>query len=120
MRETRGTEKRTLPVALTATELLDRGDQLARAHQAVRIEQAEQKAKKEDLKQRLEDLEGEVGKLARIVRDKSEPRDVECARVFDFDKSTVEIVRTDTGEVVSSRTMTDQERQIGLPHLSVQ
>lgn len=120
MRETRGTETRTLPVTLTTDELLARGDGLARAHRAVRDEQAKQKAVKEEMKQRLEDLEGEVGKLARIVRDKAEDRDVECRIVHDYLANAVQVVREDTGEVIEARAMTDRERQIGLPMHGVQ
>lgn len=103
MRETRGVETRTLPVTSTDSELLERGDQLARAHQAVTDEEARQKTEKERMKDALGELEGAVRRLARVVRDKTEPRDVECRIVHDYAANSVQVVRTDTGEVVSAR-----------------
>lgn len=120
MRETRGTETRTLAVALTDHELLERGDQLARAHQAVLDAKAEQKAAAERAKDTLNELEGAVRRLARVVREKTEPRDVECRIVHDYAAHSVQVVRTDTGEVVASRAMSEHERQIGLPMHGVQ
>lgn len=120
MRETRGTETRTLPVRLTEDELIARGDALARQHQVVRDEELVQKGEREAMKQRLADLESEQARLARIVRDKAEPRPVECRVVFDYAGNAVQVVREDTGEVIEARAMTDRERQIGLPMHGVQ
>lgn len=120
MRETRGVETRTLPVTLTDSELLERGDQLARAHQAVTDEEARQKTEKERMKDALGELEGAVRRLARIVRDKAEDRDVECRIVHDYLANAVQVVREDTGEVIESRAMSDHERQLGLPMHGVQ
>lgn len=105
---------------LTTTELIERGEALARAHQAVRVEKADQKAAKERMKDTLDDLEGEVGRLARIVRDKAEDRAVTCTRVYDFAAGQVQVVREDTGEVVATRAMSEDERQIALPVHGVQ
>ena len=120
MRETRGTETRTLPCVLTDDELLARGDALARQHAAIKDEEAAQAGEKKRMKEALDELTGEQARLARIVRDKAEPRDVECRIVHDYATQAVQVVRTDTGEVIESRAMTDRERQIGLPMNAVQ
>lgn len=53
----------------------------------------------------------EARRLEYDVRDRSEERPVECEIVHNYEKSIVETVRTDTGEVVSTRPMLESERQ---------
>ncbi len=114
MRETRGVETRTLPVELTDDELLQRGDELARAIQAVREEERHQKAQREAMKDALASLQGDCARLAQVVRERAEPRSVGCRIVHDYAANAVQLVREDTGEVIESRAMSDHERQLGL------
>lgn len=53
----------------------------------------------------------EIGLLGRKVRDKAEQRAIECQRIADYKQGVMETVRLDTGEVISRRALTVEERQ---------
>jgi len=103
---------RTLPVLLTDRELLDRGEALALERFARNHCDADRKAAAAGFKEQLEVFEAEIDRLAGIVREKAEPRPVECKNVRDLDRGVIEVTRLDTGEIVESRVMTEQERQV--------
>lgn len=102
----------TLPVRLTKSELLERGNSLALAREHYTRQRGEAKAAAAVAKADLEEIEGEVDRLAGIVRAKAEPRPVETRVVRDYERGVVDTVRLDTGELVRTRAMTEQERQI--------
>lgn len=102
---------RTLPVRLTERELLDRGESLALERFARNHCDAQRKAAAAGFKEQLEVFEAEIDRLAGIVREKAEPRPVACRNVRDMNRGVIEVVRTDTGEIVESRVMTEMERQ---------
>lgn len=62
-------------------------------------------------KAELERIAEDVGKLRRDLRNNGTWSDVECEERSDFRTCTVEVVRCDTAEVLSSRAMTVEERQ---------
>ena len=62
----------------------------------------------------LREAEAERDNLARIVREGKEPRFVVCQERADYRAGQVYEVRTDTGELVTTRKMTQDERQLGL------
>lgn len=102
---------RTLPVRLTQAELLERGEALALERFARNHCDADRKATATAFKEQLEVFEAEIDRLAGIVREKAEPRPVECRSLRDQARGVVEVMRIDTAEIVESRVMTDLERQ---------
>jgi len=106
---------RNLPVALTDDEIRKAGDALAMACEDITSEEARAKEIKDDLKNRMSSLEAERNRLAVLVRRKEEYRQVEVDIWFDYQRGMVEEIRTDTGEQIKIRPMTDDERQQGLP-----
>lgn len=102
---------RTLPVELTQAELLDRGEALALGRGSRNEWESDRKETAARYRERLDLLDAEIDRLAGIVREKAEPRPVECRSVRDIERGVVEVVRTDTGEIVESRVMTEMERQ---------
>lgn len=109
------TEWEELDCILTDDEQRDRGRQLADALADVAQFHAEQKSAKETAKDRLETLQGECNRLARIVRAGHETRPVRVQIVHDDRRLMVDKVRLDTGETFASRTMTESEKQRALP-----
>lgn len=103
--------ERTLPVRLTQEELIERGWLLGEQRREQRSIEAEKKSANDDFKIRLETCGEESDRLARIVRDKAEPRPVQCYEKRDYKRGVVEVWRTDTGELVDSRVMSEHERQ---------
>lgn len=103
---------RTLPVTLTRDELLERGEALALMRGKRNGIAYDQKASNADFKEKLEDADTEIDRLAGIVRSKSEPRPVDCTARRDMQRYVIDTIRLDTGEVIETRTMTEQERQL--------
>jgi hypothetical protein len=103
-----------LPVVLTREELLSRGESLAHQDAAWAKLDAERKRAVDDFKAGLLKIESETARLALIVREKAEPRQVWVVEQRDFTENRVDFVREDTGEVVRTRVMTESERQMEL------
>ncbi len=106
-----------LPVELTEDELLDRGRRLAECEERARTHEAHAESVKRELKSKEAEITSERSRLAGIVRSRKEPRDVECVATRDFVAGKFFIRRTDTGEVVESRSLALHELQPELPGL---
>ena len=104
----------TLPVVLTDIELLDLGQKLAEKHREGRMEEDDQKEAKSAMKERLEGIENEINRLAGLIRERREYRQVEVHEVKDFSRSMVDTLRDDTGELVRTRPMTSEDRTVSL------
>lgn len=109
------TESRHLPVKLDDHELRERGDQLAAVIQDMNTEEKRQTDAKAGMKARLAELDAKKTQLAITIARHEEDRDITVDVIHRFDKFIVESVRQDTGEVVTSRPMTEIERQQTLP-----
>lgn len=117
-REVLGTVEMKLRVPLTPAEVAARSSELADRVGALRElrrvhERAEEDAKlaKKARAAAEDDAQGHIEDLSHDVRTKSEMRPVECEEIVDWNKRLVEISRVDTGEVVSTRSITDSDRQ---------
>lgn len=104
-----------LPCHLSAHEKLLKSESLAERLKDVHTVDAERKEAMADFKQRADELEKQVDKLALEVRTGREYRQVECFESASYSDSKVDIVRKDTGEVVRSRAMHPNERQEKMP-----
>jgi len=105
-------ETQALPVPLTEDEIRHRGQELARRIQS-RAEEAERQAEeKRRMRAQLEEMDAGIARLSEVVRTGVEHRSVEV--VEQLVGTRVERIRTDTGEILSTRAATDEERQIGL------
>lgn len=102
-------ETRTLACVLTDAEIRHRADELARK---VADHGALEQAKKDQAKEiglEIAEVEATISHLASQVRNRAEDRLVDC--VWQATEDSLELVRTDTGEVVASRLLTPAERQ---------
>jgi hypothetical protein len=104
-------EIRELPCDLTGDEQRQRGDELARKFQNLDALEDERKSVVAEAKGKIDATESEVRKLAQIVRERREHRPVECIWRRDDQRGVMELIRTDTSDVVLSRPMTEAERQ---------
>jgi hypothetical protein len=102
---------KTLPVRLTQAELLERGEALALQRRESNWLDDERRRVASEFKEKIDDSDAESDRLAEIVREKAEPRPVECRNVRDVQRGVVEVMRIDTAEIVESRVMTELERQ---------
>ena len=106
---------RTLPVLLTAEEMLDRGARAAHLDRREEEITAAANAAKSDYKHQLEAVVAERRLLQERIRSKQEHRDVSCEERHVYRTGKVVVVRCDTGEQIDERPMTDAERQTELP-----
>lgn len=103
-----------LSCELNEVEWTNAARELADAHKEV----AHQEQRKKDI---TKELSHDVGiakakesKLADVVATRRELREVTVEVKYDYDLGVVTRTRTDTDEVISTRDMTDQERQAEL------
>lgn len=103
-----------LPCRLTRDEQLERGHQLAGTLDEIRTEDSRQEMLKKEMKSATASLEARRDKLAAIVRNGEEYREVPVEDVADYGKGRFMRYRQDTGEIVTERALTDEERQLEL------
>lgn len=106
---------RNLPCRLTDAELLVRADDLSVAVQEITAEENRQTDVKAQMKARLTELDSRKTRLAITVGRKEEYRDIRCELSADLQAGTVTTIRTDTGEAMETRPMSESERQQSLP-----
>lgn len=106
---------RILTCELTTQEITQRGERLAALCEQIEQAKDDLASNVKDERERIKALELDRGKLAYIVIHGVEERPVECMTTFDYRTLSVYTVRTDTGEELDRRPMTEQERQRELP-----
>lgn len=107
--------RQKLPVVLKAPELADRAQRAAHKLQDHDAKLQEFKEQAKENKIVVERLASEHRELSRVVREGKEFRDVPCERIYNWTDGSVKDVRTDTGEVIAERGMSEAERQKSLP-----
>ena len=102
-------EKRDLPVKLSDELLADRGRELAELRRE--IDEAEESRKLENNRRKgiIADMEEAAADLLRTLGSGTELHPVECVISMDFKRRLVVTTRDDTGEEVSSRSMSAEE-----------
>lgn len=108
-----GTEHRSLRVDLTDGERMKLGEEIAKAIQA---QESAENAKQEVAAQFKADIErhrSAAAKIAKVLANGYEYRDVECT-VYAIE-GKAHVVRNDEEELVQVREMTEGERQSTLP-----
>lgn len=97
---------------LTPDEIASYADQAARAAELRDQKERAREDANKAAKAEIERLDTDLGEFLKKVRTRKETREVTCERRFIFEENVVRIVRLDTGEVVSERAMTYDERQV--------
>lgn len=101
--------------AFSRGELLELGDLLARATDAVSDVETRKKEVMADLTADLKRANGHVFSLARKVKDKFEFREVQCIAAYGVPRAGLKTLRrADTGEEVETMPMDESEMQQGL------
>lgn len=105
---------RLLPVKLTDDEVRKKGLELAGVCDDIGTETARADSVKQELKARMGGLESKRAQLATLLRRGDELREVEVLTRAHYASGTASEVRTDTGEVLLARPLTEKERQPSL------
>ena len=102
-------EAQFMPCTLLPIELERKGRELADLMaEKDRLEDAKKSAA-DHFKSKISETEAKCRGVYLVIRQGYEMREVQCRRVQDYDRRVVEIVREDTGEIVSSRPMNPTE-----------
>ena len=109
------TEYRMLRARLDDGELVGKAQELA----AVLTDEGLMEQRHEEFRARMkaerQELEAKVGRLVEVVRTRTADKDVEIEIRGDFARGIAEEVRTDTGEVIATRSLRSEEYQSLLP-----
>ena len=112
------TFERVLPVALTDEELLAYGNQLSADELKRKRIEDELKAHNESVKADLKEISNTILETSKAIKNKSVCRPVICHYEMDIPKRIKRVVRNDTGELVDTEPMTQdelrsEERRVG-------
>jgi len=105
---------RSLMVSLTEAEIRSCATELARVTAQQAELEDEKKAVTSGFKNRIDRCVADCRALAQKVTTKRELRDIDC-EWSPSDGGKMILTRTDTGEVIDTRKMTEEEQQQNLP-----
>lgn len=108
-------EYRTLSVDLTDEELNQKRDILVTRLDELDVVEQQRQAAAAGFKEQLKEIRGDIGSLAREVRTRKSSRVTACMWERDDARFSMVLVRQDTGEIVDTRPMHDDERQLVFP-----
>lgn len=108
-------QTQSLPCVLTADEIREYGQKLAKVLEDIGTENARQLSFKQQMKATLGALEAQAAGLGSKIRRGEELRDVDVQPELDFKKDVYRERRTDTDEIIMERSIEDDERQDTLP-----
>lgn len=100
-----------LPCKLTEEEELLKGQEMAAALVEVRKLEEKKAAEASNMKAQIDAAKLTLATLGGIVRTRTEFRNVECEETRDERQMLIIRTRLDTGEIIDSRPMTEDERQ---------
>lgn len=104
----------TLPCQLTDEEVLKFAGELANANKEVDNAIDEKKFLTQQASAKVKRAEAHRDEITAIVASRTEWREVTVHKLHDYVNGKVIETRTDTGEVIRSRDMSDDERQASL------
>lgn len=107
--------QRKLSVPLSDAERIQKGRELAQAHQELESHEVSANEAKASLKAQKTAIESRIQALAAAIRAGSETRDVWCYGVADITNRRIRYFREDTDEYVGDRAIKDDERQLSVP-----
>lgn len=105
------TETRSLPCRLTDEEKLHYGQSAAKLHNDINEKEMAVLVYALSAKGEIEEMESEESRQLRCIATGTEWRDVEVDVIYDYATGYVRYIRTDTGEEVDLRPMTQKEQQ---------
>lgn len=102
-----------LACALGKEEIAQRADRAAHLHSDLDFAEEAFEVVRKEHRTKLSGIRSEIRRLSSEVREKLTTRAVSCERHFLYGDRRVKDIRTDTGEVIMDRAMTDEEGQRG-------
>ena len=106
------TQEERLPCALTESELRARGEEIAKLIGDQEVEELEKKDSADTHNAEIKKLQTKQAQLAQELRERREYRWIPVKKVRVENTHLIQWIRTDTGEIVRERPMTEDERQL--------
>lgn len=103
---------KALPCKLTDAEMFQYGKDVGHAFAERERIKGEFDAVKQDYKGKIEEQSAQIGKLSGRLHSGIETRDVACIEVKNWTHGTFTVTRTDTDEIIESRPMREDEKQM--------
>lgn len=103
-----------LPCVLDSKACAERGVELAKICQDIPGIEDEKKLSAKQFQERLDALYAKQQELAKQVRESAEEKNVECEEVIDLGAGTLKVIRLDTGAILETRKLKDEELQAEL------
>lgn len=103
--------KSKLRVFLTEDEKRVLAERMAEKQAELETLEDEKKAITKEYGSKIDLVTGEIRLASNTYRQGWELRDVECSEVWDYPRGTVYVKRLDTGEIIKSRRMSQDEMQ---------
>lgn len=107
-------EPHNLPCKLTTKDRAIAANQLAEAIQNLESLEIERKVETKNYNSRKQQFTGSIHRLSREVSNGEAVRSVDCELRLNYTKLTAKVVREDTGEVVTERPMSEDEKQMDM------
>ena len=105
-------EVHTLAVKLNEKERIARGQQLADVVESLESINTSKKTVLAEFNARLKKISETISRLSREMRDGTAMQPVDCELQLNYSKLTAQLVRTDSGEVIWARPMTNEQKQM--------
>ncbi len=105
------TSKRQLQCILTDSDRLHYSREIARAVEHKRSAETRLKSAQDQIKSEITSAEEEINRYSTSISNGFETREVECSIQYDFEHGVKTFFRTDTGELVTTETISDRERK---------
>lgn len=103
-----------LPVALTDADLRERHARILEIITELATVREEARAEAAARREHVKSLDEELQRIASETRRGCVEREVQCAEQLDMDTLEARLVRLDTGEVLQTRALSPDERQLSL------
>jgi uncharacterized FlaG/YvyC family protein len=109
-----GKTVRFLKYEFSDSEKAELADEMARAVCDATQTRMKLKSVQKQINAEIQQYEAEIASCAEKLRSGYEMRHVDCSFLRDFDLKSIKIVRDDTGEIISERAMTEDEKQMDI------
>ena len=107
-------EPHPLACKLTTEDRAAAANQLAEAIQNLESLEIQRKTDTKNFNSLMQQLAGSVHRLSREVANGEAVRSVDCELRLNYTTLAASLVRTDTGEIVETRPMTEDEKQMDM------
>lgn len=104
----------SLPCRLTDPEYKELTVERATLDEKIADAEMRKKIVAKQVASEIEEAKGRINEINAALISGKISREIECRRVYDYDAGYVVVIRDDTGDIVSERKLTQEEKQTKL------